>query len=242
MLNILEEVEKSRARVVPETVNQFFGLQIARELSEEKNARAYLGLSDRHSISSLLRAFKVAKSAEQKTDALISHLKIAHPGSDQILPALPLLAIRVSRRAIAAAVFVRLDLQRAVVRELPSKSALADLRAEVFMRSLLESFPESLVALEALPEAQETRQRALSLRVTQVVREEAVPLTELQPQEVLEAFSIPSGRNRAQVRAVLERIFPELPERFPNRAILDACALGLLVQSTRLIAGSEAPA
>lgn len=242
MSNILDQIQKSRARAVPETVKQFFALRIATHLGDQANGASYLGAADRHTIASLLRAFHQVKTTSLPEGSFLDLLKSSPPQSDEYLPSIPLLAIRIMRRTVAAAVFSQMRLEHVLVRELPS-TAQAEGRATGFVQILLSRFPGSLVALEEVEEGAQTRKKAITSSVIKVLREAGRPIALIEKEKLISSFTPPPSKNRrAELRRIMEGIYPDLPLRFSNRGVLDAAALGLLIQADRYLSGGVAPA
>ena len=90
-----------------------------------------------------------------------------------------LLAVRVERRSIAAAVFCGDHLEYTQMRHLSSTKEKALSSAVGFVDWLLESFAIESVALEALASVEEIQRRTLTDVITETLRDRMLPIWQI---------------------------------------------------------------
>lgn len=140
-----------------------------------------------------------------------------------------LLAIRVARRQIAIAAFDGLRLIYTQIHELPSDYLASRESARRFIDWAVASLKPKLVAVERM---QGTNMRAADLHAVVLRSLARSPTTRatIDPNVVFSSFGISTPKQRAEVRAVARRIWPELSRRFIQPTALDAALLGLHLQ------------
>jgi hypothetical protein len=150
MPKLLDQFVPSKGkRLAPSTVEGYLALQIARALHEEGDAGAFLGVSSRFPVSSLLHAYRTTTSRQGAPstwptfkDALTSRAVPALPNLGHVL------ALRVSRRAVGMAEFEGLRLESGRVRELANDPEGALGSAAGFVGGALARVPKAAVILE----------------------------------------------------------------------------------------------
>ena len=146
-----------------------------------------------------------------------------------------LLAVKVERRAIASAIFIGDRLDYTQVRQLSSVPDKAEGSAIGFVNWMVMSFRVESAALERLLPASGIRRAQLSRLVIGALRAQSIPVWEIPKRALLEAYGVPPLRTRKELREVVASIWPILDGRQRNNWILDATAIGLLVQTERLL-------
>jgi hypothetical protein len=152
---------------------------------------------------------------------------------DKALNPSKLVALKVERRSLAMAIFIDQRLDYTDVRQLSSSEEKADESAVGFLNWALSIFPIGSAALEVVAGA-EIRRARLNRAILDAFRGRGIPVWEITPEELLGAFGEPPLRARREVREVVLSIWPILDDRKEEPSILDAAALGLLVQTKRL--------
>lgn len=99
-----------------------------------------------------------------------------------------LMAIRVERRTVAAAVFRDMHLEYADARQLSSNHAKALSSAAGFVRWLLSRFPVESSAVEEIPEKKEILRRAVHETITATLREQMISVWQVPRSVLLESF------------------------------------------------------
>jgi hypothetical protein len=237
MPNILDQiVSPRRKRLQPLSVEEYVALQIARKLGDENGAAAYLSVSGRFPVSSLVHAYQHTvnlTSGESAWPVFKEHL----PKRD--VPALPdlgrIVALRVTGRSIALAVFSSLRLEFVRVRELALDRNDAENSAVEFVASALVRFPECAVVMEAGAPQRATRGSILEEAVAQLVRREGMPLFQVDGAELRSAYALPASGDRAQVRRIASSLWFGPVIRSANPIIYDSAALGLYHQAETLL-------
>ena len=145
-----------------------------------------------------------------------------------------MLAVRVERRSIAAAVFCGERLEYTQMRHLSSTKEKALSSAVGFVDWLLESFAIESVALEALASAEEIQRRTLTDEITKTLRDHMLLIWQIPKAELFAACGHPALKSRKEVREMITTIWPVLAGTQGQTFIQDAAALGLYVQTERL--------
>jgi len=152
---------------------------------------------------------------------------------DKALNPSKLVALNVERRSLAMAIFIDQRLDYTDARQLSSSEEKANESAVGFLNWALSIFPIGSAALEVIAGA-EIRRARLNRSILEAFRERGIPVWEITPEELLGAFGEPPLRGRREVRETVLSIWPILDGRKAESSILDAAALGLLVQTKRL--------
>jgi hypothetical protein len=197
-------------------------------------ARHYAELVVTHSEAGVISACKkVLKTESGLGLARQFHLELARAkGSGATSLHVKLLAIRVERRTIAAAIFDGDRLDYTDVRHLSSNREKALGSCIGFINWLLEQFPLETVALETIPET-DLQRKAFGSAVIQVVRDRGLPLWEVSKNELFLAYGHPALHSRRELREVIRGIWPVLAGSNGKSFIQDAVALGQYVQIER---------
>jgi hypothetical protein len=243
MYSILSRVAASSRRIVVTTSDEFFGLQIARRLGDAADVRDYVTAGSHTSAAGLLAAYRVIKAtplhtAEVNGPRFRAAVKtLAHrplPDSHATL-----IALRVSRGRIAAAVFTGLRLEYVQVRELASVGYKAHLSAITFVRGITDRYPGCTLAIEEHHAKGESRSAELTRVIVSSANDFKIPLSIHSQSALYEAYAEPACVSRAQFRDVVAGIFPALALRFRHRLVYDAVGLALYVQVWRLLNQEE---
>lgn len=150
-----------------------------------------------------------------------------------------LAAIRVQRRSVGVAIFVRRHLDYTQIRQLSSVEERAQASVVGFVNWVVTMFEVDLVALEGTPSLSGTRREALNQTARTTLRTAGIPVWEASKHELLEAFGVPALKTRKELRSVVNFIWPVLSSRQEAEAVLDATALGLLVATERFLSTDD---
>jgi hypothetical protein len=144
-----------------------------------------------------------------------------------------LLAIKVERRSVAAAVFVDLHLDYTQVRQLSSSRTKAESSALGFVHWLARTFDVTTVAIEAQAQDAVIRRAGLTRTIVESVRSNGMSVWESTKQQLFEAFALPPVKTRKQLREIVSSFWPILEDDKLAAAVMDAAALGLYAQAQR---------
>lgn len=235
MHNILDRVAARRcAQFRPQSESEFFALHLARKLGDEIAVRHYAQLAASYPHEHLLAAYRHALGENSKGENLGTafHVALEHiRGTGQSPPARRLLAIKVDRRSVSIALFVGARLDYTEIRHLSTSRQKAEASTAAFINSMLSQCSPDSAAVEQPAHDVETQRVALSALVTNVLRENAIPVWEPSKQDVLAAYAHRSTPCRREVRDSVRAIWPVLEGA---NGVLDATGLGLYVQTERL--------
>ena len=231
MNGILERVEKSTRYFAPETEDQFLALQLARSLTALNKIRQIASLVSRYPEPLILSAYQDAQEVADP-GARVQHfeqLLTEGHGKATSCRARVLLAFKVERRVIGAALFRSRHVEESEKRELSADPDKAGRTLDHFLRTTIERLRPELAAIETPPAGIATRRSALTGRARLLLRELGVPVVEVTKQDAFEAYSVPACRNRTELREVGSRLFPAVSHT-TTKTPLDAALVGLLIQ------------
>jgi hypothetical protein len=236
MKSLLDRYIPSTAQFRPNTVSEFFALRLAQKLDDAVAVRHYVSLLEGQTASQLLVAYRRAIQAGRNRDLGRQFLLEVNSlrGNGHHDPHSSLIAIRVERRTVAAAVFNGLHLEYADSRQLSSDRDRALSSAVGFIIWMLNRFPVESVALEAIPNGNEIQRRVLHNEICQVLRDRMLPIWEIPKVVLLESFGRPPLRFRTDLREVATQIWPVIAGSHAKLFVQDAAVLGLHVQTERL--------
>src|SRR5579872_1560024 len=220
----------------PKTSTELFALRLAQKLKDARAVGHYLALCDSHSESQLLCAYRRALHGNGKWDLgrrFVEELRSVstngHPEKSGSL-----MAVRVERRAVAAAVFHGDHLEYGDARQLSSAPDKALSSAVGFVNWMLARFPVESVALESITNGGEFRRRLLLEAICGSLRDQTLPIWEIPKLVLFEGYGHPPLKSRAELREIATSIWPILAGTHAKVFIQDAAALGLHVQTERL--------
>ena len=146
-----------------------------------------------------------------------------------------LLAIKVERRSIAVAVFVGNKLDYHDVRHLRAEPDKADSSAIGFLNWVIGEFSTTSAALERMTNGNQIRRAGLNQAVLAALRENIVPVWEIDKKSLFAAYGYPPLESRADLRQVAHTIMWSMFNTpVPSPQEIDAAALGLHIQTERL--------
>lgn len=148
-----------------------------------------------------------------------------------------LLAVRIDRRVIALAVFEGPEVQHSEVRQLPSGSARAESAVSAFISRIVQGYSPHSAALEIVHGT--TRRTMFTGQCVALLRGLGIPVTEVPPADLLASYGYPPLVNRLELRRVAANLWPVISETRMTGFVQDALALGLLVQTDRLLSECE---
>lgn len=234
MTSILDQFTRPATAFVPHTAQDLFALRLAQKLNDAKAVRHYAMLADQHPESRLLNAYRRAiRNAPDADLGRRFQLEFEHAHSNGHERAGSLVAIRVERRTVAAAIFHGDHLEYTDSRQLSSDRDRALASAVGFIRWILARFPIEAAALESIPNGHEFQRRVLNDGICGVLRERILPLWEIPKTVLFEACGFPALQSRRQLREVATAIWPILEGTRAKVFIQDAAVLGLHVQTER---------
>jgi hypothetical protein len=238
MTSILNRISAAfRSSFEPTNPDEYFALRLANKLGQPAMARQLSFLAAEHArpkiISAFNRSFEAALAQGEIARHFLSELT-SEIRSATSVPNHPLVAMRIERRAIAAAVFNGPHLETVRIRHLSSRPEKAQASALSFIRAIAREFHVESVALELFPSRQEVHRAVLNRLIRQQVRDEGISLWEIGKKSMIASFAHPAPKTRSEVRKIIVKVWPHLNETREERPILDAIALGLFVQTERL--------
>jgi hypothetical protein len=240
MSGILDQVAATQhSHIRPETPAAFLSLQLVRKLKlDADSAEQYLNLGEKYSPSQLLAAYRrvepgrsIGVDRARRFHVELSRLKDSASG-DEIGRA-KLLALKIERRSVAAAVFIGEHLDYTQARHLASSRTKAETSVMGFLDQLLSTFGIESVALELTGPSKFAQRAALSRLVLTTLRKQGIAVWEVSKRELLGAYGYTPLKTRKQLRQVVTGIWPVLGGASGESSIQDAVALGLHVQVER---------
>jgi len=243
MNGILDRVEQMRNRAFssefqPGSPDELFALRLAVRLGEPAAARHYLELLDKYSQEQLLVAYKRVKRCGCHADpARRFHDELERVNRPLAAPSRlrRVLAIRLERRTVAAAIFLGQQLEYPpMLRHLRKTTREALASTASFVTRILDQCDIAVAALERPPDDEAVQRYALAEVVEAVLSEQAVSSWQIERQQLIGAFAHPSPRSRTEVRACISRMWPDVGDSFGAPLVKDALALGLMCHTESL--------
>lgn len=233
---ILDRFPIATTHFQPQTVSELFALRLAQKLGDARAAEHYSSLVDAYPEAHLLTAYRRAhRNSGNGEIGRRFHVELerihsngSHDGQTSLL------AIRIERRAVAAALFNGTHLEYADSRQLASARDRALASSVGFINWMLDRFAVESAALEAIPSGQEIQRKALHDAICSELRAQALPLWEISRTDLLESCAHPPLKSRAELRAIAASIWPIIGGKRAKVFIQDAAMLGLHVQIERL--------
>jgi hypothetical protein len=236
MTSILDQFRRSSSPYRPKTHAEFLALRLAHKLGDAPAAARYADLLAEYSEGQLLTAYHrtFASGGHPDTSSRFhvelgrTHSGVMHHNKDY-----KLLAIRVERRAVAAAVFYGDHLEFTQVRHLSSTKGRALVSAAGFVSWLAAHLPVDSAAIEGIETGHEIHRRVVHDTVAEELQNQALPIWTVPKRDMLECYGYPPLRSRKQLRQVITDIWPVLTGSGGQGFVQDAAALGLYVQTER---------
>lgn len=220
----------------PATLSEMFALRLAQKLGDARAVRHFVTLASSYPAGQLLCAYRRALRAGANGDLgrrFHSELERTRPDGHHLCQP-GLIAIRIERRAVAAAIFHGDHLEYTDARQLSSIRDKAVGSAAGFIHWLLARFDVDSAALESIPNGHEIQRRVLHDAICQALRDRATSIREIPKAALLEGCGHPALKTRAQLRGIATSVWPILEGTHAKVFIQDAAILGLHVQTERL--------
>src|SRR5581483_2365051 len=149
MSNILDQFSISPSQFEPKSAAEMFALRLAQKLGEPEAAEHYLSLVDRYSESRLLCAYRRMLRRNGNHDAgRMFHRELEKSAENGYTNGqASLIAVRIERRTVAAAVFTGSHLDYADARQLASTREKAVASTAGFIAWMLHRFDVESAAL-----------------------------------------------------------------------------------------------
>jgi hypothetical protein len=238
MTQILDRIADSlHGEFRPASPDDYLALRLAARLGDPGAAAHYTVLISQYSLERLVYAFHKAMECRQRRDQagrLFHDYLLRNSGGGDISHP-RLVAVRVERRTIAIAVFAGTHLEGRRVLHLCSKPNRAEDSASGFIRSVLSDSDCSSVVIEPQPSQQDIQRSILHRAVVAQIRASNISMWEISKSTLLGAFAHPPLRTRGELRDIMVAIWPVPRFKRSEISALDAFALGLFIQTERLL-------
>jgi hypothetical protein len=146
-----------------------------------------------------------------------------------------LAAVHIHRRSAAIAVFRGVHLEQVYTRHFESDLSKAQRSLTTFLRRTFGHTEIQSAAVETVLSTKHPRVYQLYKGGLQTLREDAISVWEVAPDDLLLAFGAPPLSRRGQLRTIAKTIWPVLNSKDYEQVALDASVLGLYVQAERLL-------
>ncbi len=238
-MSILDQVARSISRTPtfrPTTTQEYFALRLAARLGDTGAACHYADPADQYSRVQLLEAYSRAVKCHAD-NARRFHLELlklnGNNGGSETRGRLA--AIRIDRRAIAAAILNADHLHFTDARQLsssPDKALEGTIR--FVTRQIMDKFRFGSVVLEIIPNGHEKHRTLFQQAAIRALSSRTIGILEVSKTDLFSAFAYPPLRFRGDLQKVMSAIYPALDGEPGAPWIHDAAALGLYVQTERL--------
>ncbi len=247
MMSILDQVAERLPRISfrPATARQLFVLRLAQKLGEPSAAEHYAEIARQHSDETLLLAYRRTmnhghppRDLGRKFHEELAGIRERAFGSERNgngkADDSPFLSIKVERRSVAVAVFVGTTLDYHDIRHLRADPNKADDSAVGFLNWVIGEYRITSAALELMMNGNELRRAGLNQAVLRTLRDNIMPVWQIDKKDLLAAYGHPPLRSRTDLREVTHTILWSMFNTpTPSAQETDAAALGLYVQIER---------
>jgi hypothetical protein len=144
-----------------------------------------------------------------------------------------LIALKIRRRAVAAALFSDRILEHVEALQLCNEPEAVKDAVARFIGSLLEKFQPDSAAIGISRGKVGQRVTTLTETSEAILRAAGMPFWRIEDQAVLEAYAVPKLKGRHHLRPIVRSFWPHLAGR--QLSGYEAAALGLHVQVERLL-------
>ena len=236
MTPILDRFTPSTSAFRPKTLAELFGLRLAQKLGDANAASHYARLASDHPRAQLLAAYRRAVDAASGEDlAARFHVELKKtPGNGGNGRGSKLMAVRVERRSVAAAIFQGEQVEYTQVRQLSSANDKALGSAVGFVNWMVNHFPVESATLESIPNGHEFQRQILHDAIMRTLGEGTLPVWQVAKTDLFQGYGYPPLKSRKELREVATTIWPILQGTNAQVFAQDAAVLGLHVQVERL--------
>jgi hypothetical protein len=144
----------------------------------------------------------------------------------------PLLAIKIRRRLVAAAIFAGQSLEHLECLHLCDEPENVIDSVARFLAHMLEKFRPSSAAISLGPSSHGQRVNMLMDLVERMLRSEIVSIWKIEDKMLLESFARPKLKSKRQLKDIVQSFWPQLEPQ--ELVAFEAAALGFYVQTERL--------
>ena len=236
MKSILDRFAPATSAFRPKTPSEFFAFRLAHKLGDATTAQHYVTLLGQYSESHFLIAFRRTFKARPRSDLgrrFHVELRNVHANGFGSNGAEKLLALRIERRSVAAAIFQGDHLEYTQVRQLSSAKDKALGSAVGFINWITDHLPVDSATVEAIEIGEEFQRRTLHEAIMQTLRDRVLPAWMVSKKDLFAAYGYPPLKSRKELREVISMMWPVLAGANGKTFIQDAAALGLYVQTER---------
>jgi len=145
-----------------------------------------------------------------------------------------LLAIRIRRRSVAAAVFSGRHPEYMEMLHLCNEPEIVTDAVARFLARILENFKPGNVVLGTSRAVQGERVKSLTQLTEKMLTVEGIPIWRVDDKALLESYAVPKLKNKDQLRPIVQSFWPHLGNR--QISAFEAAALGFHVQVDRFLA------
>ena len=145
------------------------------------------------------------------------------------------MAIKVTRRTVAVAVFRGRNLNYAEVRHLSSNKETADASAIAFVNWTLTHFRIESAAIEDAVGSDEARSAELVQHLETGLRAAGLSVRRVTKQTLFESFAAAPLTSRKELHGIVRDVWPQLDSRAFHPSVYDAASLGLYMQVEYLL-------
>jgi hypothetical protein len=235
-ISILDQFVGARGNAFcPHTVAELLALRLAQKLDDTAAVAHYAHLIGETSEERVLYALQRAINTRGSSNLAdrFNQLMRKRNGQTTSTPDIRTAAFKCERRSVAVAVFSGDQLDYTQVRQLSSAADRASASVAGFVNFVVANLDIESAAVESSTVGTGVRRSQLTDGVVTTLRENSVPIWQVNKRELLDSFAYPTLRSRKELRAVVRSIWPALGTGNGKNQILDAAAVGMFVQIER---------
>jgi hypothetical protein len=143
-------------------------------------------------------------------------------------------SLAIGRRQIALALFSGQELECWQLRNLPNNVEQAKVTVAAFVRRAISHFDFGSAAIQSGSLGTARKDQLLQV-ICEVLREQGIPILTASENELFAAFRHPIIVKRGDLRKIVRSVFPQLGGEQDCQPLLDAAALGLYLETERVL-------
>jgi hypothetical protein len=235
-ISILDQFVGTRGNdFCPHTVAELLALRLAQKLDDAAAVAHYAHVLGETSEERVLYALKRAITAPGSNSLAERFRELMRKRNGQIssTPDIRTAAFKCERRSVAVAVFSGDQLDYTQVRQLSSSPDRATASVAGFVNFVVANLDIESAGIESSTVGTGVRRSHLTDGVVATLRQNSVPIWQVNKRELFDSFAYPALKNRKELRAVVRSIWPALGAGNGKNQILDAAAVGMFVQIER---------
>lgn len=243
MDSILDRVASARSAFEPQTIDEYFALQLARALDDLGQLGTYVALSHQYPQAVLADAYVRASSLAGGEESLAQRFQeeLIGGGYRGVVKLSPVLGFRIERRAAAWVVLGSGRIEHFEERQWGSNGPKPEVSLARFVGMAIEQNSEVTCAVEDVEGEPETQRTQLVRHAESMLREASVPVAKIPRSSLLLAFGSPKCPTYDELHRVATSIWPIVSTAKLADTVAEAASLALHLHIGRQLPSNSPP-